>query len=100
MAGTYTYTQTELDAILAFSEAAIGEMGQKIARQRVLGDPPCPQTELLFYELTMYYWAIVTGWQQNDNGTTNGYTNMFDQEAFNNFIDRMRKITGSYTNAY
>jgi hypothetical protein len=48
----------------------------------------------------MYYWAIVTGWQQNDNGTTNGYTNMFDQEAFNNFIDRMRKITGSYTNAY
>lgn len=99
MAGTYTYTTTELNAILAFSEAAIGEMGQKIARQRVLGDPPCPNTEVLFYYLTMLYWSIITGWQQNDNGTTDGFTNMFDLETLNGFINNMRKVTGSYTNA-
>lgn len=88
-----TYTNTQFQRIRSSFVCCYATLTHRSVTFYTEGNPEDCENEYLMKELFLIIRAMDT-WQQNENGSTTGFTNILTQSQLNDLIKRGKDICG------
>lgn len=89
----YKYTATVYASIYSSFVCCYGNLAGAVVKKYTEGDPDSCENDYLLREMFLILWAM-DGWQQNENGSTTGYSNQITLAQLNDLVNRGKTICG------